>query len=119
MAAKKTKKFGGRKYTKKKTTSYAKKKKKEDTDDEDEYEERTSRRRSSGKGRRGKKSYGKNDDAEFIHITGLFESRNGNSFTVFLKEEHLEKLQELGEDDLLGVTESQYGMSLWVKKAED
>ena len=73
---------------------------------------------SGGKSKRGFKKKGKKDDDEFIHITGLFESKSGKSHTVFLKEDILEKLAALGEDDLLGVSESEYGLSLWAKKAE-
>lgn len=98
------KKFGARKYGNK---SVGKTKRHAD-------EDTAPRGKSRGRGR------GKQDDAEFIHLTGLFESKSGNSYTVFIKADMLEKFQDLEENDLLGVSNAKHGgMSLWVKKAEE
>lgn len=102
-------KFGGRSY-KKKANKKGKKAEEDEDEDEDEEEERP---RKKGKGRKGK-----GGDSDFIHVTGLFKSDSGKSWTVFIKDDMLEKLQDLEEDDLLGVSKSDYGMSLWIRKAD-
>lgn len=54
------------------------------------------------------------EKSEFIQISNLFPSKKGNSFTVFLTEEILDKMKDLQANDLLGVTENKFGgFSLW------
>ena len=98
--------FGGKSYKKK---SYKRNKSK---DEDEEAEEEPKKRKATKKGRGG------DEDSEFIHVTGLFESKKGGSWTVFIKPEMIDKLNDLEEDDLLGVSESKYGMSLWIRKAD-
>lgn len=104
-----TKKFAGRKYRSEKG----------ERPEAGATEKPAYKKGGYGKGGGGgyKKGGGEGDDS-FTHVTGLFESKSGNSFTVFVKPEMIEKLQELEEDDLLGVSQAKYGMSLWIRKAD-
>jgi len=71
-----------------------------------------------GGGGRGRQQ--QNDgDSDFNHITGLFASKSGKSFTVFLKPEILEALANLAENELLGVSYTKYGMSLWSRPVDE
>jgi hypothetical protein len=42
-------------------------------------------------------------DSKYLNITGLFPTASGKADTVFLKEEHCEKLRSLKPGDVLGV----------------
>ena len=76
-------------------------------------------RKNQGQGRKFGRSQGGDDNFEFL--TGLFQSKSGNAFTVFLTPEILEALATLQEGDLLGVNQQQKDQtrfSLWVKRAD-
>jgi len=105
------KKFGGRTYKAAKGERPSRPERGTKRDEPEEREERKPYKKSGYK-------KGGDEDNGFVHVTGLFESKSGNSFTVFIKPEMIEKLSELEEDDLLGVSESKHGMSLWIKKAD-
>ncbi len=86
-------------------------------------EEKSSRsgRSPSGSGNAGRNK-GQGGDSEFVNVTGLFESKKGGSFTVFLKEDHIEILKNLQPGDLLGVTQSQKHdniFNLWIREGKD
>jgi hypothetical protein len=86
------------------------------------YQKRESGGYSGGGGGYKKGGYQKGGqqrgDAEFVHVTGLFGPTKKGAYTVFIKEEMLEKFNDLQPDDLLGISESQHGWSLWIKKAD-
>lgn len=84
------------------------------------FQNRNAGAKSRGQGRKFGSHQGGNDEFEFI--SSLFQSKSGNSFTLFLKPEHVEVLQSLKEGDLIGVNPSQKDeerLSFWVKRADN
>ena len=114
-------KFGGRNYKKTRKEEPEAPAKKKTFAKRPERPEREAPERGRGGYDREQSGRGRDkggEDSDFIHVTGLFPSKKGNSFTVFIKGEMLDKLADLQEDDLLGVSESKFGMSLWIKKGD-
>lgn len=65
-----------------------------------------------------KRGGGRGEDSDFDHVTSLFGPSKKGAFTVFVKPEHIEKLANMEEGDLLGISENSNGWGLWIRKSE-
>lgn len=84
-------------------------------------EDRESRNNRGYRGGSSSRKSGGEGNSEFQFITGLFETKKGGSYTVFLKPDHIEKLQALKEGDMIGISESKSKdnmVNLWFREAE-